>query len=81
MRAILAHFDVVADARYLAQVSRSPVLTRYSKAPEFAYSVELRAQVLRDSRERNREQIRKGMDWLDHLAQKDACVAQIVRAC
>ena len=78
MARILGHFGLDRDARYLAAVGRSPVLTRYSKAPEYAYTPNVRAEVLRDSRRDNREEIRKGMDWLERLARSDAGVAEIV---
>jgi hypothetical protein len=77
---VLAHFELPEDGRYVSQLSRSPVLTRYSKAPEYAYSPEVRAEVLRDSRRHNREEIRKGLDWLERLARSDHAVAGIVNA-
>lgn len=76
---IAGHFGLSADARFLAEVGRSPVLTRYSKAPEHPYTPNIRAEVLRDSRRDNREEIRKGMAWLERQAQSDAAVAEIVR--
>jgi hypothetical protein len=66
------------NARYLAEVDRSPVLTRYSKAPEHAYTPNVRAEVLRDSRRRNREEISKGLAWLAGQARSDRTVAEIV---
>ena len=78
MGRILGHFGLPADPRYLADVGRSPVLTRYSKAPEYAYTPDVRAEVLRDSRRDNRAAIREGMDWLDRLARSDVVVAAVV---
>jgi hypothetical protein len=78
MGRILRHFELSDDARYLSEVGRSPVLTRYSKAPEHAYTPNIRAEVLRDSRRHNMEEIRKGMDWLERQAQSDSAVAEIV---
>lgn len=78
MERILRHLQLPADARYLAEVGTSPVLTRYSKAPEHAYTPSLRAEVLRDSRRDNSAEIRKGMSWLERQAQADAAVAAIV---
>ena len=75
---ILGHFELPVDARYLSEVSRSPVLTRYSKAPEHAYTPEVRAEVLRDSRRYNGDEIRKGMNWLERQAQSDNAVAKVV---
>jgi hypothetical protein len=78
MAGITSHFGLTDNARYLSEVGRSPVLTRYSKAPEYGYTPALRAQVLGDSRRDNREEIRKGMDWLERHAQTDPAVADIV---
>jgi hypothetical protein len=54
------------------------VLTRYSKAPEHAYTPNVRAEVLRDSRRLNSDEIRKGMDWLERQARSDSAVAEIM---
>lgn len=78
MSLILPHFGLSDDASLLSGLARSPVLKQYSKAPEFAYTPDVRAEVLRDSRRDNREEIRKGMDWLNGLARSDAAVAGIV---
>jgi hypothetical protein len=67
LRAILAHFDLPQDPAFLGGVLRSPVLTRYSKAPEHPYDPGLRAAVLQDSRRRHREEIAKGMRMLEKL--------------
>jgi hypothetical protein len=78
MGRILRHFELPDDSRYLSAVGRSPVLTRYSKAPEYAYTSDIRAEVLRDSRRHNNEEIRKGMVWLERCAKSDNAVAEIV---
>ena len=75
---VLAHFGRPADAALAADLARSRVLTRYSKAPEYAYTAELRTQVLRDSRRLNGEEIGKGMQWLERQARSDRTVAEIV---
>lgn len=80
MGRILRHFELPGYDRYLSEVARSPVLTRYSKAPEYAYTPAVRAEVLRDSRRRNRDEIRKGTDWLERLARSDDTVAEIVNS-
>jgi len=78
MGRILRHFGMPENARYLSEVGRSPVLSRYSKAPEHAYTPNVRAEVLRDSRQDNRDEIRKGLDWLERHARSDPAVAAIV---
>ena len=76
---ILDHFGLPAETRQLDQISRSPVLTRYSKAPEFAYTPSVRAELIRDSRRRNGDQIRQGLAWLERLGESDAAAAEIVQ--
>jgi hypothetical protein len=78
MERILAHFALPRDPPYLSAVGGSPAFTRYSKAPEYAYSPSVRAEVLRDSRRHNREEIRKGMAWLERRMQSDRTLAEIV---
>jgi len=78
MARIVGHFGMEGDAKYLSEVGRSTVLTRYSKAPEFTYTPEVRAEVLRDSRRDNREEIRKGMQWLERLAGSEPAVRAII---
>ena len=77
-RRILAHFGLPEDERFLSALGRSPAMTRYSKAPEYSYTPEVRSDVLRESRRDNREEIRKGIDWLERLARSDHAVAEIV---
>jgi hypothetical protein len=76
---ILGHFGLPAEPRQLEGLGRSPVLTRYSKAPEFAYTPDVRAELLGDSRRRNGDQIRQGLAWLEQLAASDDAVAEIVQ--
>jgi hypothetical protein len=77
---ILDHFALPAEARQLDQIGRSPVLTRYSKAPEFAYTPDVRAELLRDSRRRHSDQIRRGLAWIERMAASDEAAAEIVEA-
>jgi hypothetical protein len=76
---ILGHFGLPAETRQLEELGRSPVLARYSKAPEFAYTPNVRAELLRDSRRRNGDQIRRGLAWLERLAKSDDAAAEIVQ--
>ena len=78
MAAILGHFGLPSDPMYLSEIGRSPVLTRYSKAPEFGYTANVRAEVLREARRQHRDEIRKGIAWLEERAKEDAAVAEVV---
>jgi hypothetical protein len=72
---VAAHFAIEADARAIDAIADSPALTRYSKAPEHAYSPALRAEILADARVRWRDEIAKGMAWLDEYARSHAAAA------
>jgi hypothetical protein len=80
MTDVLEHFGLPTPGDWPATVARSPVLNRYSKAPELAFSAQTRGEVLRDSRSRNRLEIRRGLEWLEALAGRDARIAQIMQA-
>ncbi|HYR00335.1 MAG TPA: hypothetical protein VET86_09850, partial [Casimicrobiaceae bacterium] len=75
---ILALFGLPVDARYLSEVGRSPVLTRYSKAPEYGYTPEVRAEILRESRRDHREEIRRGLAWLERVTHANPAVATLM---
>jgi len=74
---ILAHFGIPGDPAQVSAIARSTALTRYSKAPEHAYSAVDRARVLEESRVRNAQEIRKGREWLDRLARSSDAVASV----
>jgi hypothetical protein len=78
MLRVLGHFALPHDARTASAMEASPALMRYSKAPEYPYTPSVRAEVLRDSRRDNREEIRKGMVWLEARARSDVALARLV---
>ena len=78
--AVVAHLALAADAQALRALDRSPVLTRYSKAPEHEYSRDLRDAVLAESRRNNAIEIARGLAWLETLARRDAGVAEVFGA-
>lgn len=75
---VLAHFSLAHDLQQLSALARSTVLTQYSKAPEFAYTPAMRRQILDESRGIHREEIRRGMAWLDRIAQADPAAAAVL---
>lgn len=78
MRRVLGHFGVDADAAQLQAFARSPVLSRYSKAPDHAYSPADRAALLDESRRTHGGEIRRGLRWLHALAAQDVRVARLL---
>ncbi len=80
MERMLQHFSLAPEAHYLAGVGRSPVLQRYSKAPEVPFPPGERAGRLDESRRHHRDEIAKGLAWLERLARADDAVAAVVAA-
>ncbi len=75
---ILAHFDLHAEAAQVERIAASPVLTRYSKAPEHEYGSAVRARILTDARRDHRVEIGRGMLWLERLASSERDVARVL---
>lgn len=65
LRAILAHLALPAGPEEIAKLMASPALRSYSKAPEQVYDARLRAEILQESRRVHREEILKGLRWLE----------------
>jgi hypothetical protein len=76
VRRVAEHFQLPVDSGWLAGIARSPVLTRYSKSPDFEYSPQLRRELLRESRQINAAQIAAGLRWLEKLAGSQPAVAR-----
>lgn len=77
IEAVLAHFELPGGAELAGRIARSPVLGRYAKAPEHAYSSGLRDEVMRASRRDNSEEIARGMALLSRLWQKHEVVSAL----
>jgi hypothetical protein len=75
---ILEQFGLPQDWRYLSELDRSPAFSRYSKAPEYPYSPAMRSDALQASRSDNREEIRRGLEWLARVARSDKAAAAVV---
>jgi len=79
MARILAHLKISVSADQADRLQASPVMQRYSKAPdEFAYSPDLRAQVLAESRKSNQAEITRGQAFLESLGAKSRTVAEVL---
>jgi hypothetical protein len=75
---ILAHFGLPNETSQVTALARSPALTRYSKAPEHAYTPAQRRAILDESRATNRTEIRRGIAWLQQLATADPGAAAVL---
>ncbi|MGI9169552.1 MAG: hypothetical protein ACR2FH_05150 [Caulobacteraceae bacterium] len=65
LAAALTHLRGKADPGEVAAMLRSPDVGRYSKAPQYPYDAALRRQVLAQARVEHREEIGRGLAWLE----------------
>lgn len=73
------HLGIEAPPGFSATITRSPVLTRYSKAPkEYAYSPAMRTQLLAQARREHAGEIRAGLRFLEQLGGRHARVAALL---
>jgi hypothetical protein len=70
LRTICAHYGLADADAALAPVEESPLLQRYSKAPEHPYTPATRREVLSESRKHNADEIGKGLAWLEEMARR-----------
>jgi hypothetical protein len=78
MQRITSHLHVAVDADWLSRLPSNPALTRYSKSPDYAYSPVLRAQLLNQARRDHRDEIRRGMRWLETLSRTEGAVNRLL---
>jgi hypothetical protein len=79
LASVFDKFALRAPDGFLANIERSEVLTRYSKAPEqYAYSPLLRWQLLNQARREHAVELTKGLRFLEGLAKQDSRVAEIL---
>jgi hypothetical protein len=76
--AIARHFRHSPALRDAAAICAGPLMRRYSKAPEYEYSPELRREIMADAGWRHRPAIRDALAWLNALAERYPKVAQAI---
>jgi hypothetical protein len=76
--ACATHLGLRFDALAFEGLEKSPLLQTYSKAPEHAYSPQLRARIIAQSRVENAAEIRRGLAWLAALAARHSSVAAVL---
>ena len=67
---LAAHFGHPLSQEDAARLASGPIMSRYAKAPEHAYSAELRRQVLSAARAAHGQEIGRGLAWLDAAADR-----------
>ncbi len=70
LQAAARHFEQELSAESARALISSPIMTRYSKAPEHDYSPSLREQLLAEAAQIHADDIRQTLLWVDQLAQR-----------
>lgn len=78
LKLVLRHFGLPHDESVLRALAGSPVLARYSKAPEFPFPPGERAGRLSASRRAHAAEIARGLAWIERMAGADAGIAAAI---
>lgn len=80
LKNIVAHLGRSVDDQTISDVLANPILGRYSKATDYAFSAGERQERLRASKAANHDEIAKGMAWLISFARDNSMSADALRA-
>ena len=69
------HFEQELSGEQALALVSGPIMTRYSKAPEYEYSASLREELLAEAAQIHADDIRQTLLWVDQLAQRFPHVA------
>jgi hypothetical protein len=75
---IALHFNIHASESEVTAACNGPTMNRYAKAPEHAYSRDLRARILGDARVRMREELRQALSFISKWADNDERIARLL---
>lgn len=78
LSAVAAALGIAAPADRIAAATASPIMKRYSKAPEHDYDAALRSEVIAKARLDHGAEIQKGFDWLNRLGAREATVKTVL---
>lgn len=74
----LTHLRGAAPPDLVQAMAVSPYFGRYSKAPQYGYSRDLRRQVLDAARAEHGAELRRGLAWLDRAAAQHPLIARLL---
>jgi hypothetical protein len=80
LRLILHALGAAPSAAEVQALIAGPIMGRYSKAPEHAYDAQLRRAVLQSADQEHATEIRRGMEWLQQLAPRNAAVRGVLES-
>jgi hypothetical protein len=79
LAACFAHLGIATSDEQLHQILAGPDMRTYSKAQEYDYDANLRADVLDQARAEHRAEIRRGMAWLERTAKEFPAIEEVLK--
>lgn len=80
LRAVFHHLDIEPPPALIRDAAAHPLMQRYSKSPDKAYSAAERSERLKHSKRDNVDEIRRGLAWIDRIAQTYPRAAEALAA-
>lgn len=80
LAAVCKHLGLETDSGRCDAALAGRIMQTYSKAPEYNYGPELRAEVIAESLQINSSDIALGLDWIDRVAASSAALSAAVTA-
>lgn len=80
LRRAASHFGRNMSPEQAQRLISSPIMTSYSKAPEYDYSASLREELLAEAAKIHADDIRQTLLWTDKLARRFPIVAAAIAA-
>lgn len=77
---VARHFALDVDDQSVEAAATGPLLTRYSKATDQAYSPDLRRTVMDEARAQHGEEIKRGLAWLEAAGRESEAAARVLGA-
>lgn len=71
-----SHFGLDMTPQMADDLINSPIMTRYSKAPEYEYSPSLREELLAEAAQNHSEGIGHTMQWVEKMAKHQPAIAR-----
>lgn len=75
---VLAHLNIAGGGEMAGRMAHSPIMGRYAKAPEHAYSRQLRDDVIHQAMQTHGTEIKRGERFVDTLAERYEAVTKLV---
>lgn len=76
LRRTADHFGFSAEEAELVALATGPLMSRYSKGPQFEYSPAVRREVIADATDRHREDIESALAMLHKAAERSSLLAR-----